>query len=312
MPDIGISGSTTGYSMFYLCGNGYASGKEEFERFLVDGETYTISLNGKNNIVLFGIIGEVHNKDGSLAYYINSTDKHTFTVDKSKYDYYYLRIFVDKDYIEFSNSIIYPQLELGTVSTEYVPYVEPKTYTANENGMLTVESIYPSMTITAETNTKNLLTSKVIGKPSGWYESNGVYESFGNHYAPLTLEGSYLEAGKEYVISIKVISFTLNRNPEPYHSYCACLNYTDSNGKKYESDKIQMDAKGVLSISFTPTVSAKYNLFVFGRDSSEGSVAFSNPKVTLAGAKIECEYNRDINKAFAELRQAIISLGGNL
>lgn len=30
------------------------------------------------------------------------------------------------------------------------------------------------------------------------------------------------------------------------------------------------------------------------------------------GALIECEYNRDINKAFAELQQAIISLGGNV
>lgn len=30
------------------------------------------------------------------------------------------------------------------------------------------------------------------------------------------------------------------------------------------------------------------------------------------GVSIECEYNRDINKAFAELQQALISLGGNI
>ena len=40
------------------------------------------------------------------------------------------------------------------------------------------------------------------------------------------------------------------------------------------------------------------------------------PTTTLmtdtAGAIIECEYNRDINKAFAELQQAIISRGGNV
>ena len=29
------------------------------------------------------------------------------------------------------------------------------------------------------------------------------------------------------------------------------------------------------------------------------------------GVNIECEYNRDINKAFEEITQAIISLGGN-
>lgn len=40
------------------------------------------------------------------------------------------------------------------------------------------------------------------------------------------------------------------------------------------------------------------------------------PTTTLTtdttGALIECEYNRDINKAFIELQQAIISLGGNV
>ena len=30
------------------------------------------------------------------------------------------------------------------------------------------------------------------------------------------------------------------------------------------------------------------------------------------GVIIDCEYNRDINKAFAELKAAIISLGGNV
>ena len=40
------------------------------------------------------------------------------------------------------------------------------------------------------------------------------------------------------------------------------------------------------------------------------------PTMTLmtdtAGATIECEYNRDINKAFEQLTQAIISMGGNI
>ena len=40
------------------------------------------------------------------------------------------------------------------------------------------------------------------------------------------------------------------------------------------------------------------------------------PNTTLMtdtdGVIIDCEYNRDINKAFAELQAAIISLGGNV
>ena len=40
------------------------------------------------------------------------------------------------------------------------------------------------------------------------------------------------------------------------------------------------------------------------------------PNTTLytdtSGAVIDCTYNRDINKAFAELQNALISLGGNV
>lgn len=47
----------------------------------------------------------------------------------------------------------------------------------------------------------------------------------------------------------------------------------------------------------------------------EGLTAVS-PTTTLttdnSGVVLNCEYNRDINKAFAELQQAIISLGGNI
>jgi hypothetical protein len=40
------------------------------------------------------------------------------------------------------------------------------------------------------------------------------------------------------------------------------------------------------------------------------------PNTTLltdtTGVLVKAEYNRDLNKAFAELQQAIISLGGNI
>ena len=51
-------------------------------------------------------------------------------------------------------------------------------------------------------------------------------------------------------------------------------------------------------------------------DGTVNGVTSLYPNTTLTtdtdGVIIECEYNRDINKAFAELQQAIISLGGNV
>lgn len=51
-------------------------------------------------------------------------------------------------------------------------------------------------------------------------------------------------------------------------------------------------------------------------DGTVSGVKSLYPTTTLMtdteGAIIEAEYNRDINKAFAELQQAIISLGGNV
>ena len=39
------------------------------------------------------------------------------------------------------------QIEEGATATEYEPYIEPTTYTADENGKLTLPSVYPSMTV---------------------------------------------------------------------------------------------------------------------------------------------------------------------
>ena len=51
-------------------------------------------------------------------------------------------------------------------------------------------------------------------------------------------------------------------------------------------------------------------------DGKVNGVASLYPNTALTtdtdGVIIDCEYNRDINKAFAELQAAIISLGGNV
>ena len=53
-------------------------------------------------------------------------------------------------YVKPSMIIRNIQIEEGATATEYEPYIEPKTYTADADGKLTIPSIYPSMTIVAD------------------------------------------------------------------------------------------------------------------------------------------------------------------
>ena len=68
---------------------------------------------------------------------------------------------------------------------------------------------------------------------------------------------------------------------------------------------IKSNASGEAVAEYTPTA-----------DGTVNGVTSLYPNTTLMtdteGVLINCEYNRDINKAFAELQQAIISLGGNV
>lgn len=74
-----------------------------------------------------------------------------------------------------------------------------------------------------------------------------------------------------------------------------------------------------LEIGSTATDYEPYNSktdYTPNTDGTVNGVTSLYPNTTLMtdtdGVIIDCEYNRDINKAFAELQQAIISLGGNV
>lgn len=52
-----------------------------------------------------------------------------------------------------SNLVFKPQIEIGSTATEYEPYKEPTTYTADENGKVEgVTSLYPTTTLIADSN----------------------------------------------------------------------------------------------------------------------------------------------------------------
>ena len=71
--------------------------------------------------------------------------------------------------------------------------------------------------------------------------------------------------------------------------------------------------RGTTATEYEPYKGAEYTPTA---DGTVKGVTSLYPNTTLMtdtdGVIIDCEYNRDINKAFAELQAAIISLGGNV
>lgn len=72
------------------------------------------------------------------------------------------------------NETIYPQVELGTVLTEYEQYVEPITYPVNADGSVDgVKSAYPTTVLTADTEGATITAkyNKDINKTLGDLET---------------------------------------------------------------------------------------------------------------------------------------------
>ena len=89
--------------------------------------------------------------------------------------------------------------------------------------------------------------------------------------------------------------------------------------KEDKSKPIYIDLDSVmLEASQTATEYEPYkgSEYIPSADGTVNGVTSLYPNTTLMtdtdGVLIDCEYNRDINKAFAELQAAIISLGGNV
>ena len=78
-------------------------------------------------------------------------------------------------------------------------------------------------------------------------------------------------------------------------------------------DSIQIE-EGTAITDYEPGIEP--TVYDVKADGTVEGVTSLYPNTTLytdtQGTLIECEYNRDINKAFAELQNAIISLGGDV
>lgn len=238
------------------------------------------------------------------------------------------------------------QVELGTTATYYTPYVPNLTAVTvsrcgknlldiNKARSLGGLNSYDTFSINDNviTATSDNSTTKIAimalfdGElPAGDYilSLNAVIKNTPKHNRPSEIlifkNGSFLalnnSMGKDGSYSPK-IKFTLSEKAKIRIDFYKSINVSQETVSdtvyKVTLSNIQLEL-GSTATDYEPYKEcAEYTP---NADGTVNGVTSLYPNTTLTtdtdGVLIDCEYNRDINKAFAELQQAIISLGGNV
>ena len=186
---------------------------------------------------------------------------------------------------------------------------------------------------------KNLFDNNKLSE-WGLTLSNGKYTGSVSLLNDKTLFSSF-KSNTQYTISVKAsnaskssatlliaINYTdgttqtvirVNSTTEVVYGFTSAVNKSISNitSTFYNGDTINIAyiqiEEGTIATEYEPYEGAEYTPIA---DGTVNGVTSLYPNTTLMtdteGVIIDCEYNRDINKAFAELHQAILSFGGTI
>ena len=220
------------------------------------------------------------------------------------------------------NGTAYPQIELGTTATDYTPYV-------------------PDLTAVKVTRCgKNLFDKDNANILNTYFTADGVLNTNST-----TTKSVWIPCSPNMTYTVSkmasarfAVGFT---NEEPMNGVtvnnvtflptATKITVTSGNSDKYiivwfyhSSYDTSVTVEEILAsmqieLGTTATEYEPYKIpteYTPTADGTVNGVTSLYPNTTLMtdteGIIIDCEYNRDINKAFAELQQAIISLGGNV
>ena len=205
------------------------------------------------------------------------------------------------------SDVCYYQIEEGTVPTEYEPYIEPMEYSVNADGTIGGEN----SVIYTESDGNNFVTYTKVEDADPDYGYLTFDTSLMGNAKALRLTAKLQTASPTFVYDF---SFTRGVTADSYGT--ATDIYTD------ETYPITADAvvisveNGMPEKLYTTGAESliKYTAeLIFEGDTTIKSIYPSMSLLTdTDGVLIDVEYNRDINKAFAELQEAIINLGGIL
>lgn len=233
-----------------------------------------------------------------------------------------------------SNLVFKPQLELGTTPTAYTPYISDLTsvnVTRYGKNLTTPQQVYKGALEYSEeifenkncvrfTSAITIKNSPNAFKPKTQYTvsfdvktvlrsgqttsgADAVFCFFYDDDTLSTIYNTYTQPDWEHKVFTSTVDKTVvavGLTSREYRSY----SYVDINSFQLEE-------------SSTVTLCEPYQAqkYIPSADGTVSGVKSLYPITTLmtdtAGVIINAEYNRDINKAFAELQQAILSMGGN-
>ena len=202
------------------------------------------------------------------------------------------------------------QLELGNVATEYAPYVDVNATSVKVYGK-NLANILENF----DTSGSDLTTTKLISK-SGFYCScipvlpNTTY----------TLSKASNEGGRFrwfFYDREPVVAETNSIGGAYYDSYAVKTLTTPANakymvvawGEKLDNFQVEL---GAAATEYVPYVEVVTKVVENGKVKGAYSKYPCTTVIPAPNTVIDCTYNRDINKAFNELCNAIISLGGNV
>lgn len=253
------------------------------------------------------------------TYYGTTISYGVATITLPKDDTYKITLYTNTAY-EIDSITFYPQLEKGTVATSYVPYIESveglkvKAYGKNilsdavydinnwvRNDGISINSTYSKVyyldeipngtyTISAKANKTGVYLYFYYSKDGGatWEECKGASRT------------NYIIASEN--------AYTITFEKTDNTRFLFWLNDINTLNK---IDYIQIEA-GATATAYEP-----YKAPIIYTTEADGnaSILSTIDNMTLsadAGAIMNVKYNRDINKAYTELVNAIISLGGNV
>lgn len=318
-----VNGSITGVTMSSLV---------TFATVTLEAGTYTFSLSGEHGSTAFAC-----DLFGSAFIGKNSPKTATITETKTvKLSIYIPGSYTEGAVVTIENAILIPQLEKGATATAYTPYVSDfSNITLRKQGKNLIP--FPYSDLYLGTSTYNGVDFTVYEDGSilinGTATKSTTRYLYNNATGLLGLKSGITISGNK----------NASDNTQQANVYFVC-NYYDSAGKMQMG--IQMstatsgkktitdDWKGLGIYLYIPSGKTLNNLLIKPQleigttvteyepyitpteytpnaDGTAEGITSLYPNTTLTadtdGVTIDCEYNRDINKAFAELQNAIYS-----
>ena len=226
------------------------------------------------------------------------------------------------------NLVFKPQIELGSTATAYTPYISDlSTVNVTRCGKNILEYPYVETTLTRNgltfTDNKDgtiTVNGTATADTQFRLQDTVVYPNNSNPFNSLIGKKVYIngspEGSSKDTYAIQWISAGVYGNgvmtvtKSSYYRFAIFVKSGITVENLVFKPQIEL---GITAIPYEPYQGQSYTP---ATDGTVSGVKSLYPTTTLMtdteGAIIEAEYSKDINKAFAELQQAIISLGGNV